>query len=122
MNAEEFVDAIRSNVMRSAVEDVIQNLIDPPGRQPAPKLLRFSQWYLALGQRDRDMVRGVLAEVSHAAVFGVFAVLDGVRRVDPAQPPGELELWYTRGGDRTRLDGDLHDELNSEPWHDGGNG
>jgi hypothetical protein len=40
------------------------------------------------------MVQLALAEASHAAVFGLFAVLDGVRRVDIEQPPGELELWY----------------------------
>lgn len=116
MNAEEFVKAIRVDVMRSAVDDTIKNLLAPPGRQPAPEHVALSEWYVGLEERDRDMVRGVLAEASHAAVFGLLAVLDGVRRIDPAQPPGDLELWYARLEKRTKLNGDLHDLLNSEPW------
>src|SRR5262249_36007684 len=116
MNAEEFVKAIRSDVMRSAVDGTIKNLLTPPGRRPDPALVVLSEWYLGLKELDRDMVRGVLGEASHAAVFGLFAVLDGVRRVDTAQPPGDLELWYARRERRTKLNGDLHDLLNSEPW------
>jgi len=116
MDAEQFVAAIRANVMQSAVKGTIANLTDPPGRKPAPELLALSKWYLGLGADDRDMVRRLLAEASHSVMFGLFAVLDGVRRVDPAEPPGDLELWYSGSEGRMKLNGDLHDLLNSEPW------
>jgi len=116
MDAEEFVDVIRKVVMDAAVDDVVSILTDPPGRRPAPELLALSKWFLGLAADDRDMVRLALAEASHAAVFGLFAVLDGARRVDSEQPPGELQLWYEGRQGRTMLSGDLHDLLNSEDW------
>src|SRR5262245_54014841 len=117
MDAEEFVDVVRKVVMDAAVDGVISSLTDPPGKRPAPGLLALSKWYLGLAASDRDMVRRALAEASHAAVFGLFAVLDGARRVDSEQPPGELQLWYEGRAGRTMLSGDLHDLLNSESWH-----
>ena len=62
------------------------------------------------------MVRGALREAAHTAVFGVFAILDGARRVDSNQPPGDFELWYVGKEGKVKLNGDLHDVLNSEPW------
>jgi hypothetical protein len=112
MNAREFVDVVRTVVMDAAVEGVVKCLTDPPGRKPAPSLLALSQWFVALSADDRNMVRQALEEASHAAVFGLFAVIDGARRVDSKQPPGELELWYKAGQDRTKLNGDLHELLN----------
>ena len=116
MDAEEFVEVVRKVVMNAAVEDVVGNLTDPPGRRPAPELVALSKWFLGLLEEDRKMVRRALAGASHAAVFGLFAVLDGVRRVDSEQPPGEFELWYEGRQGRTRLSGDLHDRLNAEDW------
>jgi hypothetical protein len=111
MDAQEFVKSVRIVVMDAAVEDVVNNLTNPPGRKSAPSLLALSKWFLALSADDRDMVRQALAEASHAAVFGLFAVLDGARRVDSEQPPGEMELWHKGAQHRTKLSGDLHDLL-----------
>src|SRR5215470_1790776 len=116
MNAEKFVDGVREVVMAAAVNDTLSNLQSPSGRRPAPELLALSRWYLGLAANDRDMLRRALAEASHAAVFGLFAVLDGVRRVGD-EHPGELKLWYEGPEGRTLLSGDLHDLLNSELWH-----
>jgi len=116
MDAEKFVDGVREVVMAAAVKDTVCILENPPGRRPAPELLALSQWYRGLAADDRDMVRRALAEASHAAVFGLFAVLDGVRRVSDDRS-GELKLWYEAPEGRTLLNGDLHDLLNSECWH-----
>ena len=116
MDAAEFVDVVRKVVMEAAVDGVVSNLTEPPGRRPAPELLALSKWFLGLAADDRTMVRRALDEASHAAVFGLFAVLDGARRIDPEQPPGELQLWYEGHQGRTKLSGDLHDLLNSEGW------
>jgi len=117
MDTTEFVDAVRTQVMGSAVEQVRSTLVAPAGRQPDAEVIALSKWYSGLAKEDQEMVLKALAEASHAAVFGLFAVLDGVKRIDPAEPPGEFELWYNGKGRRARLDGDLHDSLNSEPWH-----
>ena len=116
MDAAEFVDVVRKVVMEAAVDGVVSNLTEPPGKRPAPELLKLSKWFLGLPADDRAMVRRALDEGSHAAVFGLLAVLDGVRRVDPEQPPGKLQLWYEGRQGRTMLSGDLHDLLNSEDW------
>ncbi len=114
MNAQEFATTVRKVVMDAAVKDTVNSFEQPPGRRPASELVALSRWYLALGPNDRDMVRRALGAVSYAAVFGLFAVLDGVRRIDDAQPPGELQLWYERPGARHLLSGGLHDLLDSE--------
>ena len=116
MTAEEFVSMTRVVVMQAAVDDTMSIMLDPPGRRPDSELVELANWFRSLAETDRAMVRRALAETSHAAVFGMFAVLDGVRRVDEREPPGELELCYENDGGRTKLNGDLHDILNSEPW------
>ncbi|MBZ5499667.1 MAG: hypothetical protein LAP85_24980 [Acidobacteriia bacterium] len=116
MDAEGFVAAIRVSAMRSAADGTIANMNDPPGRRPAPELVALGNWYRALPASDREMVQHALLEAAHAAVFGVFAILDGARRVDPAQPPVEFELWHVARDGRIKLNGDLHNILNSEPW------
>jgi hypothetical protein len=113
MKPEEFVAVVSKRVMAAAVDDTIRNLEQPPGRRPAPELVALSEWYLRLAPDTREMVGRALALASRAAVFGFFAVLDGARRVDPAQPPGELQLWYQREELRTLLSGDLHVLLTS---------
>jgi hypothetical protein len=117
MNAEEFVDAVRTSVMFGSVDGTIALLTEPPGRNPAPELLAISRWYLALGAHDRDMLRRALAVASHGAVFGVFAVLDGARRIDDEERAAEFQLWYDGAKGRQLLSGDLHDLLNSQPWY-----
>jgi len=117
MDAETFVDLVRTTVMHGSVKGVVATLTDPPGRRPHPHLVALSKWYLGLSADDRDMVGRALAEVSHAAVFHLFALLDGASRVDREDPPGELELSHQGQGGRVVLSGDLHDLLNSEPWY-----
>jgi hypothetical protein len=116
MSPEEFVSALRVHVMRAAVDDTIDAIVNPPGRKPATELTQLSTWFRGLDEADRSMLRRAFVEVSHIAVFGVLAVLDGVRPVDEHQPPGALELWYEGREGRTKLNGDLHDILNSESW------
>jgi hypothetical protein len=113
MNAEEFVRVVREVVMNAAVDGVIRNLTDGPGRRE-PELLALSKWFTGLSPDDRDMARRAFTEVSHSAVFRLFAVLDGVKRVDSEQPPGELQLWYEDDQSRIMLSGALHDVLDSE--------
>jgi hypothetical protein len=84
MNAREFVAAIRDVVMDAAVTDAVAVVQSPPGRRPAVDLVELSAWYNGLADTDRAMLKRMLAIVARNAVFGLFAVLDGARKVDPA--------------------------------------
>ena len=117
MEPDKFVDAVRDSVMDGAVDDVITSFTSPAGRQPAPELVELSQWYLKLTSGDQEMLRRALAQASHAAVFGLFTVFDGVRRIDDEQPPCEFQLWYEGRDGRRLLSGNLHDSLNSKSWY-----
>jgi hypothetical protein len=98
MTAEEFVAAVRSVVMAAAVTDTVSMVERPPGRRPAADLVALAGWYRELGAGDRAMVDRMLAIVSRSAVFGLFAVLDGARKVDPAEGPGDFfELRHVHG-------------------------
>ena len=115
MNTETFVDAIRDRVLNSAAEDCIETYEDgPPGRAPRREDVELSEWYRGLDHKGKQMVQRVAMDVSHAAVFGLFCVLDGVRFLED----GDFELWFV--GDevkRTLLNPPggqlLHDELNA---------
>jgi len=115
MNAAEFVDAIRTEVRDSSPREVIALLERPPGRQPAANLIALSRWFNTLGDADRGRVREVVAMGSDHAVFGLLAVLDGVRVIEDGPDRGKLELRHVRGAQTTLLNDPsgpmLHDLL-----------
>lgn len=118
MNAEEFVAAIKMVVLDAAVRGVESSLLSPPGRQPAEGLVRASEWYLGLPDDSRSMVMDVARDAAHAAVFGLLAVLDGVRAIEGYGPKGSLRLAYVSpSGEESVLNDEageeLHDLLNS---------
>ncbi|MEG2804808.1 hypothetical protein [Stenotrophomonas sp.] len=111
MNSEQFVQAIQQHAQDAATDTTMRNLQSPPGRRPAARAVALSQWYNGLSDQDKANVRAVVGEATHAAVFGVLAVLDGVRVVD--EEKGRFELFHV-GRARTLLnpgDRDLHDLL-----------
>ncbi len=114
MDSQGFVETVHLVVLTGAVEDTLAILEDPPGRSPAPKLQAASQWYRALPPGDRESVRYAVHDAAHGAVFGMMAVLDGVRAVDRA-PHGRLVLtWRAADGSETLLNPEgteLHDIL-----------
>jgi hypothetical protein len=98
MNAQDFVAAIRSVVMDAAVADTLSVMKRPPGRRPADELVELGAWYDGLGDSERAMLNRVLALVARNAVFGLFAVLDGARKVDPdATVQDYFELRHVHG-------------------------
>jgi len=124
MTSEDFVDAVREFVVRSAASDTVLNYNAPPGRRPDEHLLRLSCWYKGLADRDKAMVAEVAGDAALAAAFGLLAVLDGARVVEDPEDRGEFELWYVRDGERELLTsaasvGGLHDLLNAVEPPDG---
>lgn len=92
MTSEEFVEAVRQHVQHSAAEETLENLRAPPGRSVAKDVRARSVWYNGLDPEAAAHVGRIVESAAHAAVFGLFAILDGVRTIDDAG--GEFELTY----------------------------
>jgi hypothetical protein len=116
MNSEQFVSVIKGVVIDSTTKSTLSILANPPGRRPNPELLKKSDWYKTLSDQDKKMVESVIAGAVHQAVFGMFAVIDGVRVIDEGPTKADLELFYVKDGERVRLNSPgeepLHDILN----------
>ena len=78
MYTEDFVMKIKTYVREAAIDDTISALNNPPGRNPRSKYVLQSEWYNKLTTEDKTMLGQVLAEAVDEAIFGMFAVLDGV--------------------------------------------
>jgi hypothetical protein len=113
MTTEAFISTIKSVVHDSAVDGIVQQLEHPAGRRPPQRVVELSVWFSALPAPDRDRVKEVVEMAVHAGVFGLLAVLDGVRAVEDVPNKGTLEVVYRGGGERdllTKPDGELlHD-------------
>lgn len=92
MNNQEFIEAIKLHVLEAAVEDTISNLKSPPGRKIQPQEQAISDWYKGLTQEKIKYVNNTVAKAVHEAIFGLLAVLDGVRTIDDGM--GRFELTY----------------------------
>jgi hypothetical protein len=114
MHARDFVAAIRHLVIDASVTDTVTAVQAPPGRRPAVELVELSAWFHALSDADRDMVKRMLAMVAHGAVFGLFAVLDGARKIDPAEAPEDhFELRHVHGTSEDVLSGPSGETLHA---------
>lgn len=112
MKAQEFVNAIRSFVMEAAVSDTISVVQRPPGRRPSRDLVELSTWFGNLSEEDREMTKRMLALVARQAVFGLFAVLDGARKVAPSEAASDhFELRHVHGAETDVLSGPHGDSL-----------
>lgn len=116
MNTQEFVDAIRLAVVDTTASGVSTVMRHPPGAAPDGELVEMSRWYNGLSDDDVAMVERAMGIAVRHAVFGVFAVLDGARKVDPSWAPGDhFELHHIHGGRTEIIGGDegppLHELL-----------
>ncbi len=103
MNQEDFVIEINHATRETVVEDCVKNYLNPPGRSPAKRLLELSAWFKGLSVPDQEMVAKAMADVAEATLFGVLCVLDGVRTIEDDVEKGKLELYYTKGELRVRI-------------------
>lgn len=115
MNNEEFIDALKLYVKDDGVEGVISKLKNPPGRNVLPQMKMLSDWYNNLSEENTNNVNAVMALTAHDVLFGVLAVLDGVRLID--KDKGTFELTYKTQDDRVILNDPseigLHELLNA---------
>jgi hypothetical protein len=111
MTPEEFVKILRNSAMNAAVDGTAALLEKPPGRKPTRMLVEASNWYHTLTEEERAMLMRVINMATHQAVFGVLAILDGVRVVDNDLEKGSFHLTFRRGSVEWSLTGTelLHD-------------
>lgn len=115
MNKEEFIDAIKTVVIKDSIKSVESNLIEPPGRAPEKKLLTLSEWFNKVSSEDRNMIMQLVKESVETSVFGFLCVIDGVRAIEDDDEKGKLNLYYEKGHKQILLndpdDVYLHDLL-----------
>jgi hypothetical protein len=90
MTQEEFIAVVRRGAYEGAAGD---SALKPAGCKPHQVLVTLWDWYTALPERDQALVRHAMRISAYGALFGVFAMIDGVRQVDDP-PHGELKLTY----------------------------
>lgn len=93
MNTKEFVQAIIEVIRDATISDTLENLKEPPGRNPHKDDIKLSQWYSNLSNEDAENIAKIITITVDTSLFGVFAVLDGVREIED-HGEGELELAY----------------------------
>jgi hypothetical protein len=113
MNSEEFVKAVKLQTSDAAVDGTIKCLKRPPGRKPAERLLRLTDWYNQLPEKDQEMLRIALREAAEMAVFEFLCALDGVSAIENGRNKGELELYFVKSEERTRLNDPNKEELHN---------
>ena len=69
----EFTKIIKEVVSQSAIDNTIDNLNDPPGRNPDNRLLAQSEWFKSLNASDRAMVGEIISEAVHEFWEGISA-------------------------------------------------
>ena len=119
MNSESFVLAVKKAVHDSAVADVVEAIMAPSGRRPPESELRLSVWYNGLSENDQRNVQAMVLHGVHAALFGFFAVLDGVRVIEDSEEKSDFAIVQRRGGVEhviTDAAMPLHDIYQAEVW------
>ena len=113
MTPEDFVTLIKIAVEVGANDDVIENLREPPGREPDSELLVNSEWYLSLDEEGKERVKSIVSDSIAETIFGFLSVLDGVRSISEVGNETSLELHHKDEGKRTLLNDEskeyLHD-------------
>jgi hypothetical protein len=113
LDSEYFVETIVSCVRDTAVEDTVSVMEEPPGRKPRKKDLELSEWYNKQSIRDKEMIKKALYEAVDSSLFGLFAVIDGVRTIEEAGHKGDFKLYFEKDAEKK-----LINERSKEYLHD----
>lgn len=110
MNTDEFMRSIKVAVYKAAAAGTVEALKKPPGRRPDPGLVACSEWFNTLRPKDRDAVAQVVDMAAKQATYNFLLALDGLIALEPRGPKGKLELFFSKGDVRVRLN-DQSDEF-----------
>lgn len=102
MTSEEFVLAIKI-ITKSALSGLLKAIIFPPGRTPAPDLVRISNFYNKLSEDDKIIFYEALALAAEQSACNFLSVIDGTLAIESTEQNGQLELYYNDGKSRTKL-------------------
>jgi predicted house-cleaning noncanonical NTP pyrophosphatase (MazG superfamily) len=100
MRPQQFIEAIKDVVRDAAIDDVISNLKDPPGRTVDKHEAERSAWYNQLSLEESAKVNSAIESAVNEALFGMLTVIDGVRA---AGFDGKLILSHKDSGGETIL-------------------
>jgi len=118
MQNTEFISAVRQHVRTRAISSTVQIISDPPGRAPKRDLVELSQWYKALDEHGKTMVRQLIERSVDISLFSILTVLDGISEIEDVDEQGSFKLYYVRGAEEILLnDPDetyLHDLYNAQ--------
>ena len=114
MDTDDFAFAVRRYVHDGIAESTGEGLINPSGRKPSQNTAELSEWYRNLPESDRAMALKLVARGSHAALFGLLCVLDGVKAIENLPERGTLRLIHESNSGKVVLGdsencSDLHD-------------
>lgn len=116
MDKGTFINLIKSEVADSAVESTIDNLVDPPGRNPSSEMLALSQWYDSLPNEGKANVHKIITDAVKESIFGFLCVLDDVRSISESGERNNLELYHLDNETKIQLNDEvgeyLHDVFN----------
>lgn len=116
MTPVDFVMKIKLVVYDATLDICRAIMLKPPGKRPSPQLRELSSWYNQLSEPDREKVRSAIELATHQSIFGMLAVLDGVRQVEDTESKGIFELRYLKDGQAKLLNDPeaemLHDIFN----------
>lgn len=112
---QEFIDALELVVRTDSINGELKRLKRPAGRAPAEELVRRSEWFNGLDERDRIMLGEVVATAVDAAIFATLCLIDGASVIDSCDPHGELKLTYQQGDNEAVC---LNDFYEGDDLHD----
>lgn len=118
MQSLEFIFAIRKYVRTRSISSTVHIISEPPGRAPKPDLVELSQWYNALDEHGKTMVRQLIELSVDMSLFSILNVLDGITPIEDDDEQGSFKLYYVKGTEEVLLnDPDeayLHDLYNAQ--------
>lgn len=97
MSPEEFVTVLKKVVVDQSIRNAVNNLEDPPGRQPAEELIDLSDFYKNLPEDEKMKLKKTCMMVAEDTLFGLLCVIDGVRAIENGEDKGILKLFYEKG-------------------------
>lgn len=113
MDNIEFIKAVKTCVRDESIFGIVDNLLDPPGRNANAELVTLSNWYNSLDSDSKSLIKQLVEVSVDHALFGILCVLDGVRSIESNGQKGDLRLEYHSGEKKVLLN-----DFNEESLHD----